>query len=146
MRLRINILWLVAMVLVLGTASLSGCKSIKEICRSTCKQQRECDPNYADLDVSQCRAYCEDELSQYTEAVGDSCGDAYLEMAYCSAHLSCTDYSSGDYSDCEDEYQAWQAADCTPTRETDCYNGIDDDNDGLTDCNDSDCVNQCGQW
>ena len=108
MRLRITVLCLVAPVLVLGAASLSGCKSIKEICRSSCKQQRECDPNYEDMDVAECRAYCEYELEQYTEEVSDSCADAYLEMAYCSAHLSCTEYNSGDYSDCEDEYQKVQ--------------------------------------
>ncbi|MFH2007599.1 MAG: hypothetical protein ABI333_13520 [bacterium] len=109
MRRRTAMLWLVVPTLFFGGLSLTGCKSIKEICRSTCKQQRECDPNFDEYyTTAECRQECEQYLEDYTEDVSDSCADAYLDLAYCQAHLSCDDLNTGNYSDCDDENRAVQ--------------------------------------
>ena len=105
MNSRVLIQLLFVSSVALGGVWLSGCQSIKEVCRDSCTQQRDCDDSFSQYGytVNECRSECEDDLEQALQDVSDDCSSATLDYTSCVANRSCGEWETQDYSSCASE-------------------------------------------
>jgi hypothetical protein len=110
-----------------------------------------CSTGYAGTHCERCAAGYHldgDECVDDEQCMANSCNqhgdcDDSTGVVQCSCHLG---YAGAHCDDCMDGFEENDQGQCVPTQPEDCGDGVDNDNDGDTDCQDLECAldERCG--